>query len=121
MDKVKNIQSEFAWVLFLQILENFQVLYVKSIKSKEGNSVLAWDLQFIEITVSLFNLIYCFTMILSHFGDVTSRCVTQITVEPLHNGHVMGAEESGRCGKVAVMGRLGCYMTIFLGSRVNSL
>ena len=44
MDKVKNIESEFAWVLFLQIFENFQVLYVKSIKSKEGNSVLAWDL-----------------------------------------------------------------------------
>ena len=51
-----------------------------------GNSVLAWDLQFIERTVSLFNGIYCFTMILSHFGDVTCRYVAQITVEPTPPG-----------------------------------
>ena len=42
------------------------------------------------------------------------RCVTQITVELLHNGHLMGTEESGHCGEVAVMGKLGCYMFFFV-------
>ena len=58
-------------------------------------------------------------MILSHFGDVTCRCVTQITVDSttamynrLHNGHVMGTEESGRYGEVGVLydNFLGEYM-----------
>ena len=65
-----------------------------------GNSVLAWDLQFIERTVSLFNLISCFTMILSHFGDVTSRCVTQSTVEPTPQRPCNGGRK-----KVAVVER----------------
>ena len=40
-------------------------------------------------------------------------CVTQITVELLHNSHLMGTEESGHCGEVVVMGKLGCYMFFF--------
>ena len=33
----------------------------------------------------------------------------------------MGTEERGRCGEVAVMGRLGCNMTIFWGESTTRL
>ena len=33
----------------------------------------------------------------------------------------MGTEARGRCGEVAVMGRLGCNMTIFLGGSTTRL